>query len=58
VRSSSGFGRRKSGGYLKFDNRTGKLIRSSQRNEGGIKKEGEREWEKAAKKWGMKKQKI
>jgi hypothetical protein len=44
--------------YLKFDNGLGKLIRSSQRNKGGINKGGERKWDKAPKKWEMKKKKI
>jgi hypothetical protein len=44
--------------YLKFDNRSGKLICSSQRNEVGMKKGGESKSEKAEKKWGMKKKKI
>jgi hypothetical protein len=40
------------GGYLKFDNRCGKIIRSSQRNEGGIKKGEETKWGKSGKEMG------
>jgi hypothetical protein len=35
--------------YLKFDNRSGKLIRSSRRNEAGIKKGGRNEMGKGGK---------
>jgi len=38
--------------YLKFDNRSGKLIRSSERNEAGIKKGGRKEMGKGGKEMG------